>query len=354
MSDAPEYRCIIHADLDAFYASVEMREDPSLVARPVLVGGSPEDRGVVAACSYEARRFGIHSAMPMRTALARCPHAVIVHPRFDLYRRVSAEVMEVFRAITPIVQPVSLDEAYLDVTTRAAQEAPDEIARGLKEQVKSRVELTISVGVASSKSVAKIASEMDKPDGLVVVEPGSERGFLAPLPVRKLPGIGPKADILLREHGITTADDLAGRDYGELGRLLGKRGPELGRMAKGEDDSPVVTERIAKSVSAENTFSEDLSDPAAIVEEVQRLSRRVAKHLQNAGLRGRTVTLKLRLSDFTTLTRSQTGATGTGDYEPLAEIAVELVKRELGDGRRFRLLGVGVSNFSDVEQLQLF
>ena len=348
------HRTILHADLDAFYASVEQRDDPSLMGKPVLVGGSPEGRGVVAACSYEARRFGIHSAMPMRTALARCPRAVVVQPRFDLYRQVSDRVMEIFRSITPLVQPLSLDEAYLDVTAQSVHDHPEDIARRIKQEVRTQVGLSISVGVATSKVVAKIASDINKPDGLVMVAPGTERGFLSPLPVRRLPGIGPSAEKRLEEQGVATIGDLANQDEEWLRQQFGKRGPELRSLAIGDDHSPVVTERITKSISAENTFAHDLADPEAVFQEVRRLSQRVAERLQLEGLHGRTVTLKLRLPDFTTLTRSLTGTPSVGEYEQLAKVAIELARRELAPGRRFRLLGVGVSNFNKTEQLILF
>ena len=339
--------------MDAFYASVEQREDPSLQGKPVLVGGRPEGRGVVAACSYEARRFGIHSAMPMRTAVARCPQAVIVPPRFDLYRHVSGEVMEIFSGATHLVQPLSLDEAYLDVSEAAAEQDPKEIAVGLKAQVRQQLFLAVSVGVATSKSVAKIASDFDKPDGLVVVPPGTEREFLAPLPVRRLPGIGPKAEERLTQRGVHTIGDLAQSDASMLHALFGKRGPELRLLAQGRDTRPVEVERVAKSVSAENTFPTDLNDAETLADEVRRLCQRVVSRLQRSDLSGRTVTLKLRLADFTTLTRSSTFTVPIGDYDDLTTAALDLLRHEIQPGRSFRLLGVGVSNFPEARQLPL-
>ena len=339
--------------MDAFYASVEQREDPSLQGKPVLVGGRPEGRGVVAACSYEARRFGIHSAMPMRTAVARCPQAVIVPPRFDLYRHVSGEVMEIFSEATHLVQPLSLDEAYLDVSEAAAEQDPKEIAIGLKAQVRQQLFLAVSVGVATSKSVAKIASDFDKPDGLVVVPPGTEREFLAPLPVRRLPGIGPKAEERLSQRGVHTIGDLAQSDASMLHALFGKRGPELRLLSQGRDTRPVEVERVAKSVSAENTFPTDLNDAETLADEVRRLCQRVVSRLQRSDLSGRTVTLKLRLADFTTLTRSSTFTVPIGDYDDLTTAALDLLRHEIQPGRSFRLLGVGVSNFPEARQLPL-
>ena len=346
-------RCILHADMDAFYAAVEQREDPSLQGKPVLVGGRPEGRGVVAACSYEARRFGIHSAMPMRTAVSRCPNAIIVPPRFDLYRSVSGEVMEIFTGATHLVQPLSLDEAYLDVSEAATEQDPKEIAVSIKAQMRQQLSLAVSVGVATSKSVAKIASDYDKPDGLVVVPPGTERDFLAPIPVRSLPGIGPKAEERLTERGVNTIGDLAESDPSILHSLFGKRGPELRLLAQGRDTRPVEVERVAKSVSAENTFPTDLNDPETLDGETRRLCQRVASRLQRSDLAGRTVTLKLRLSDFTTLTRSSTFTVPIGDSDDLITAALDLLHHELQPGRAFRLLGVGVSNFPEARQLPL-
>ena len=351
----PPTRCILHADLDAFYASVEQMDRPDLRGKAVLVGGSPQGRGVVAACSYEARAYGIRSAMPMRTALSLYPQAVVVPPRFDRYRQVSDKVMAIFRSITPLVQPLSLDEAYLDITEGVASGlAPVDVALALKGRVKGEVGLTISVGVATSKSVAKIASEIGKPDGLVLVEPGREQAFLAPLPVKRLSGIGPRTEQRLIKEGITTLGDLASKDEGWARRLFGKRGPEIIGMSRGEDRQPVTTERVAKSISAETTFAQDIHDPEALAAQIARLSQRVAHHLQSSRFKGRTVTVKLRLSDFTTFTRATTLASPVNDASSIQQTAQHLLNRELLPRRRFRLLGVGVSNFGDTEQLPLF
>ncbi len=303
----PITRCILHADLDAFYASVEQMDNPELRGKPVLVGGSPEGRGVVAACSYEARAYGCRSAMPMRTAVERCPHGIVVAPRFDRYRQLSHQVMAIFRSLTPLVEPISLDEAFLDVAQVVAEGVtPLEVATTLRERVKTEVGLTISVGVATSKSVAKVASEAGKPDGLVVVEPGHERQFLAPLPARQLWGVGPRTAERLSKEGITTLGDLADQTPAWAQRMFGKRGPSMLAMARGEDQRSVTTERVAKSVSAERTFAEDVHDPEVISDQIARLSERVARHLGNSGLKGKTVTVKLRLSNFTTFTRAIT------------------------------------------------
>ena len=339
-------RHILHADLDAFYASVEQRDNPDLRGKPVVVGGSPDDRGVVAAASYEVRKYGVHSAMPMRTAFARCPHAIRVPPRFDVYGRVSRQVMAVFQQFTQVIEPLSLDEAYLDVTESVTPDSPPaRIAADLKRRVKEEVGLTISVGVGTSKSVAKIASDMQKPDGLTVVPPGTERSFLAPLPAHRLAGVGPKTAARLTSEGIDTIDDLASRPEEWFSANFGKVGPFLRRLAQGVDDRPVVVERGRKSVSAETTLSRDTGDPDALLELVNRLSHRVARHLEGTGMRGRTVKVKLRLADFTTFTRQSTLDAPVDSAEEIAEAAGRLLRAELGPGRLFRLVGVGVSGF---------
>lgn len=248
-----------------------------------------------------------------------------------------------------------MDEAYLDVTdVVAAGTLPAEVAQALKERVKSEVGLTISVGAATSKSVAKIASDLRKPDGLVVVEPGTEPQFLSPLPVRRLPGIGPKAEERLAKEGITTLGDLARQDEVWALRLFGKGGPQLLAMSRGQDHRPVITEHVVKSVSAENTFARDIQDTEEIAEQLGRLSQRVGERLRSEGVMGRTVTLKIRLADFTTFSRSLTLALPVDDAATVQEVAQRLVRRELLPGRRFRLLGVGVSNFAEARQLSLF
>lgn len=347
---------IVHADLDAFFASVEQLDRPELRGRPVLVGGSPEGRGVVAACSYEARVFGIHSAMPMRTALRLCPQAVVLPTRFARYRELSGQVMGLLQGSAEAMEQVSIDEAYLDVTAAWRWERAPAEAAALKARVKEEAGLNISLGVAAGKSTAKIASDLGKPNGLVVVPVGSEAAFLAALPVRRLGGIGPRTVERLARLGVQTLGDLAAQDDRWLLRPLGKRGPELGRMSRGIDDRPVVTEREARSVSAERTFATDVADSAALREAVDTLCLRTGERLAAAGLRGRTVTLKLRLADFTTYTRSRTVGAAIGDAAILTPIAMGLLERELtlGGPRYYRLLGVEVSHFRGEEQLSLF
>lgn len=338
-------RRIIHADLDAFFAAVEQLDRPELRGRPVVVGGPLEGRGVVAAASYEVRRFGVHSAMPMRTALRLCPQAVRVAPRFQRYAEVSRLVMGIFREFTPLVEQVSFDEAFLDVSERP--EPSEQLARDLKQQVRERVGLTVSVGVASSKSVAKIASDFQKPDGLTLVPPGGEREFLAPLPVQRLWGVGPKTAQRLARDGITTIGDLAARSEQWAVRRYGQRGRELLNLARGIDDRPVVVERETKSVSSETTFPGDLEDPEELRIALRCQAERTAERLRRVGLRGKTVRLKLRLADFTTFTRQTTLSHPTDDIEVIFGEAARLLDREVSRGRRFRLLGVGVSSLSE-------
>ena len=346
-------RHILHADFDAFYASVEQLDNPELRGRPLAVGGSPESRGVVAAASYEAREYGVRSAMPMRTAFNICPNLVRVSARFVRYREVSRRVMDIFNDVTPLVEPLSLDEAYLDVTDRVTSDlAAKDIARRLKQRVKRELGLTISVGVGTSKSVAKIASDLDKPDGLTVVPPGTERSFLAPLPVGKLPGVGPKTQERLAGENVETVVQLAERTDEWLTSQFGRNGTYMKRLATGQDDRPVETSRDTKSVSSETTLVTDTGDPDALQELVNRLSQDVARSLERRDLWGRTVKVKLRLSDFTTFTRQVTLPEVVQASDEIAEAAGVLVRNETGPGRTFRLVGVGVAGFEDARERQ--
>lgn len=339
-------RHVLHADMDAFYASVEQRDNPALRGKPVVVGGSPEGRGVVAAASYEVRKFGVRSAMPMFTAMRLCPQAVRVPPRFDVYHEVSEQVMAVFHGYTPLVEPMSLDEAYLDVTALVTLEnTPRMIAAEIKRRVKAETKLTISIGVATSKSVAKVASGLEKPDGLTVVPPGTEQAFLAPLPVDKLWGVGPKTAARLAEEGVRIIGDLAAKDAAWMRAHFGKVGPFMLDLALGEDDRPVVVEHETKSVSAETTLARYSGDAEELEELVTRLSQRVWRRLEGTGLQGHTVKMKLRLSDFTTFTRQETLPEPVESAESLAQAAKAILRTEMQPGRLFRLVGVGVSGF---------
>ncbi|MCX5206777.1 DNA polymerase IV [Streptomyces sp. NBC_00237] len=347
---------ILHLDMDAFYAAVEQAAKPSLRGKPVVVGGLGP-RGVVATASYEARRFGVHSAMPTAQARRLAPHAAYLVPRFALYRAVSELVMELLGRLSPLVEPLSLDEAFVDL--EAGGVADDEasaraVGERLREQIKELTGLSGSVGLAGSKMLAKIASEEAKPDGLRLIVPGSERDLLAPMPVRILPGVGPATGDHLRRAGMTTVAHLAEAGEDELVRLLGKaHGASLHRMAQGLDDRPVVAERDAKSVSVEDTFDVDLHDRVRVRSEVERLADRCVERLRGAGRSGRTVVLKVRRFDFSTLTRSETLRGPTDDPGVVREAAARLLEGVDTTGG-VRLLGVGVTGLADFTQEDLF
>ena len=351
---------ILHADFDAFYSSVEQLDDPNLRNKPVVVGGRAEDRGVVAAASYEARSFGIKSAMPMRTALRLCPSVIRVNPSFERYRHISWMMMDIFRDITPLVEALSIDEAYLDVTSLVmAGTPPHNIAVDLKQRIKQGIGLTISVGVASNKSLAKIASNMNKPDGLTVVPHGMERDFLTPLPVNILPGIGPKTAELLRRDAIITVGELASNSEEWFDVRFGKNGRVLRKLSLGEDNRTVVIERVRKSVSCELTLNEDTDDAELLIDLVGRLSEKVSQDLIDRDISGRTIKLKLRLTDFNTFTRQKTLDLPIQHAEDIFRETRNLLFSELVNGRYFRLVGVGVGGLdrkviSDSHQLRLF
>jgi len=343
-------RGIIHADFDAFYASVEQRDDPDLFGKPVVVGGSHEKRGVVASASYKARSFGVKSAMPMSRALKLCPSLIRKPPRFDVYREVSAKVMEMFRGITDRIEPLSLDEAYIDVSDlENEQRTPPEIARSLKKEVQSQLGLTISVGVATSKSVAKIASDKDKPDGFTIVRPGMEKDFLFPLPVQCLWGIGPKTTKRLETLNIRTIGQLSQQNDAWFYEFFGANGKSLHLMSQGIDNRPVVAQRIRKSYSSETTLMFDTSDRDELEEIVRRLSQDVGTSLMRRGLKGKTVKLKLRDSDFKTYTRQVTSTESMQLSSEIAESALKLLNLELLGDSKFRLVGVGISGFKSLE-----
>ncbi len=339
-------RTILHVDLDAFYASVEVLANPGLRGRPVLVGGTGP-RGVVAAASYEARRFGVHSAMPMARARRLCPEAVVLAPRFDAYQAVSREVGEIFRSFTPRVEPIALDEAFLDVAgaARLFGTGP-EIGEAIRRRIRTETGLAASVGVATSKLVAKLASEEAKPDGMLVVEPGTELAFLHPLPAGRLWGVGPATLRRLARYGTETVGDLAALPEASLVEALGRAaGGQLHRLAWGRDDRPVEPDREAKSVGAEETFPRDLHDDERLASEVVRLAERTGGRLRQHGLAGRTVTLKVRYSDFRTITRSATVPEPISATADIARLATDLLRR-LEPAGGIRLLGTSVHNLT--------
>ena len=349
-------RAILHVDMDAFYASIEQRDHPELRGRPVIVGGSGS-RGVVAAASYEVRQFGVHSAMPTREALRRCPHAVCVAPRIAHYAAVSREIFAVFGEFTPLVQGLSLDEAFLDVTAgqRALGNA-EQVAREIKRRIHARTGLTASVGVAPNKLVAKIASDLRKPDGLVVVRAAEIREVLDPLPIRKLSGLGPKTAPKVEALGIRTLGELRQAPPSRLRPIFGRYTERVQQRAAGIDDRPVVPDVDEKQVSAEETFDVDIADRGRLHAEIQRLADKACSRLRARKLAGGCVTVKIRRGDFTTYTRQRAFTPRTQETRVVARIATGLLDAWLQEqpGVALRLLGVGVSDLAGEAQADLF
>lgn len=349
-------RKILHVDMDAFYASVEQRDDPSLRARPVVVGGG-SNRGVVAAASYESRAYGIRSAMPMREALSRCPDLVRVTPRMAHYKSVSDEIFAIFRDFTPLVEGLSLDEAFLDVTESVALFGCEvDIAQEIKNRILEQTALTASVGVAANKLVAKIASDLDKPDGLVVVTAEQTRAVLDPLPVRVIPGIGRKTLVRLKDKGIETVADLRLAPDRDLEPIFGRFTRKTRERAAGIDFRPVVSSRPDKSISAEETFDSDLTDVGEMDRHLLRLTERSAARMRAKALVAGTVQVKIRQSDFSTFTRQRALRPPGNSTQQLFETARALLRRWLSEhpGARIRLLGVGGSKLSAASQGDLF
>jgi DNA polymerase IV len=338
-------RRILHVDMDAFYASVEQRDKPALRGKPLAVGGLPDRRGVVAAASYEARAFGVHSAMSMAKAVRLCPSLVIVPPDFSRYKAASDAVFAIFREVTPLVEPLSLDEAYLDVTENAWGETfGTAVAKRLKQRIKTDTGLTASAGVAPNKFLAKIASGWKKPDGLTVISPDRVEPFLQQLPVDALWGVGPVTAKKLRANGIERLTDVRSADVELLRAAVGSLADWLRQLAHGVDDRPVVPNREVKSSGSENTYPEDLTDIDTIRHEIAEMASHAIGWLARKQLLARTVTIKVRYDDFTTITRSHTAAP-TRDEADLAERAVGLLEKTDAGRRPVRLLGVSVHNF---------
>ena len=355
-------RAILHCDLDAFYASVEQRDHPEYRGKPVIVGGDgPSERGVVMAASYEARAFGVRSAMPLAIAGRLCPDGIYVPGNFDRYVEASDAVMAIFAERTPLVEPISLDEAFLDVTaTEHLFGGAVEMAREIKRAVRSTCGLVVSVGVATNKLCAKVGSDLRKPDGLVIVPAGGEAAFLAPLPLERLWGVGPKTREVLAGWDLRTIGQLARFDRTALETRLGDHGSAIWERANGIDDAPVASEHVPKSVGHSHTFDENTLDPAKIESTLLLLSEGVGRRLREHALRGRTITMTLRVAPFETRTRQRTLGDATNDDLTIYRIARQLLRAALTEDREggrtspVRLIGVSVSGLSEGEQLGLF
>ncbi|MFH0945357.1 MAG: DNA polymerase IV [Planctomycetota bacterium] len=341
-------RKVIHVDMDAFFAAVEQRDRPELRGKPVIVGGSPHGRGVVSTASYEARRFGVHSAMPCSRAFRLCPQGIFLRPRFEAYRAVSDVVRAIFHDHTDLVEPVSLDEAYLDVT-RNRHEIPSAtgVAERIRREIFEQTSLTASAGVGPNKFIAKVASDMNKPDGLTVVPPGQVREFLEHLPVKKIPGIGPVTGRRCEEFGIRSCGDFLRFDETELQRLFGKSGRHFLLLARGLDPRPVVADSERKSVSIEDTFPEDLKSLDDALVALDKLANGLEGRLEKHGFSGRTVVLKVKYGDFRQITRQRSLGIAVRSRKSLLATAMELLPETEVGRRPVRLLGLGVSHLLD-------
>lgn len=354
-------RTILHLDLDAFFCAVEELHDPSLRGKSFAVGGRPEERGVVASCSYAARRFGVRSAMPTSRALRLCPGLIVISHHRGNYGEMSRKVMQRLQDLSPLVEQISIDEAFVDISD--LREDPEKVARRLQARVNDELSLPCSVGVATNKLVAKIATEVGKktaqkdqpPNAVTVVLPGGEAAFLDPLPADMLWGVGPKTAARLAEKGIRTIGDIARCPAADLARWFGENGRDLSRRARGNDESLVVTEHEVKSVSQEVTFARDVCDDKVLADTLRELSAEVGRRLRKAGIAGTTVKLKLRWPDFTTLTRQVTLVQPTDQDEEIYRVALDLLGKVRAKGKAVRLIGVGASGLgAPLRQLELW
>ena len=335
---------IIHIDMDAFYASVEIRDNPQLQGKPIVVGGSPQGRGVVSAANYVARQFGVHSAMPAAQAIRLCPEAVFVKPRMDRYVNVSRQIREIFNRFTPLVEPISLDEAFLDVSgSESLFGTATEIAQQVKRVISEELDLVASVGVAPNKFVAKVASDLDKPNGLVVVSPDQVQPFLDPLAIRRVWGIGPKTEAKFQQLGVSTVAGIRGLSKKVLEARFGLNADHFWRLSRGLDSRPVVAERSAKSISHETTFSKDIIDNDCLHAWVIELAELVAMRLRSKQIKGKTIQVKVRYSDFRTITRSKTLTQPTYATRQIQDVACELMSQVRQESSQpVRLVGVAV------------
>ena len=368
MENAPlkPHRKIIHIDMDAFYASVEQRDNPELRDKPLVVGGLPEGRGgVVATASYEARKFGIRSAMSSKQALQLCPHAIFIRPRFAAYKEVSQKIREIFARYTDLIEPLSLDEAYLDVTNdKAGIGSAIEIAKAIKHAIKTELQLTASAGVSINKFVAKTASDMNKPDGLTFIGPSAIAAFMEKLPVEKFFGVGKVTAQKMKQMGLHTGEDLKKLTEDELTRHFGKAGKFYYQVVRGIDHREVHPHRETKSLAAEDTFAYDLTTVEEMEVELDKIAATVCKRLQHHELKGRTVTLKIKYSNFKQITRNQSFTAAFNDLETITATAKQLLAGTDTEDKKVRLLGISISNFGDLlpkqkpvkvtDQLRLF
>lgn len=360
------HRKIIHIDMDAFYASVEQRDNPELRGKAIAVGGSPEGRGgVVATASYEARKFGVRSAMPSKRALQLCPHIIFIRPRFAVYKEVSQKIREIFRRYTDLIEPLSLDEAYLDVTQDKQNiGSAIDVAKLIKQAIKDELQLTASAGVSINKFVAKIASDMNKPDGLTFIGPSSIESFMEKLPVEKFFGVGKVTADKMKRMGLFTGADLKKLPEDEMAKHFGKAGRFYYQIARGIDNREVQPNRETKSIGAEDTFPYDLTEIGEMNTELDKLSQTVANRVQTYQLKGRTVTLKIKYSDFRQITRNYSVPEPINDFTTISEAVKNLLLTTGPEDKRIRLLGVTLSNFGEIapkhkspdnpEQLELF
>lgn len=351
-------RKIIHLDMDAFYASVEQRENPELKGKPVIVGGNPNSRGVVCTASYEARKFGVRSAMPCKTAYKLCPQAFFVRPNFSLYKAASEIIRGIFHEVTDLVEPLSLDEAYLDVTKNYLKlKSATKVAKYIQEEIFKRTKLTSSAGVASNKFIAKVASDFKKPNGLTIIPPEKVDSFLKDLPIEKLFGVGPATASKLKKSGIHVAGQIREKDREYLYRLLGKFGPVLFNLSHGIDPRPVEIHHERKGHSAERTYSEDQFEKEVLLKTLTEISQRLSKELQAKYCKAKTISLKLRYSDFETITRNKTLSFYTNEEKQIFHWAKSLLENSWNIERSIRLIGIsvtGLQNPDDSYQLDLF
>ncbi|MCO4293184.1 DNA polymerase IV [Solitalea sp. MAHUQ-68] len=365
-TDSGNLRKIIHIDMDAFYASVEQRDNPEYKGKPIVVGGLPQGRGgVVATASYEARKFGIRSAMPSKKAQQLCPHAIFVLPRFAVYKEVSVKIREIFSRYTDLIEPLSLDEAYLDVTDdKLGIGSAIEIATQIRNAIKSELNLTASAGVSINKFVAKTASDINKPDGLTFIGPSKIESFMENLPVEKFFGVGKVTAEKMKRLNIHTGADLKKLTEEQLSLHFGKIGRFFYKIVRGIDERPVQPNRETKSLGAEDTFSHDLTSIEEMFEQLDKIALTVYNRLQRYQLKGRTITLKIKYSDFKQITRNHSFASGISDLSTIAETAKELLSKTFSEDQKIRLLGISLSNFGeiapstnrffDTSQLELF